>query len=296
MQIHLPRRKSLNQLNQYFRNRRNDKIEVVSRIKRLFSSDFLIVLKYLVSLFILLLFFFGSAQKSNLRIGIDLGVRNYNLIEDLANNNQYSGTSFSIAIPSLYWLKEKSFSSLSLGLYGASLQSEIDNSNFTADLNEIEIGFQYLWRFYQKDKFSFFAGPGTRPYVKYYDQQFRGSSEINVLESSVINLNLSVAASMQANAWQLFFLTNLGIFQYWTKAIPFGEGAGDYQFQTDFIGDFLQIHFSFFGIYKLSKRWEFQPKYNLGYYDYKFQNELTTKVLAQSWTLGFYYLLAKPEE
>ena len=233
----------------------------------------------------------ASAQKGNTRIGVDLGIRNYNLIEDLANNNLYKGTSFSLAAPSVYWLKEAAFSSLSMGFYGANLESEIENSDFTADLNEIEIVYQYLFRFCQLGEISFYVGPGTRPYYKLYRQQFRGSNETTIVESSLVNLHISAAASMQLKSWQVFFLSNMGVYQYWTKAISFATSFDEYPFQTDWIGDFQQLHFSLFGIYKLSDRWEFQPKYYLGYYKYQFQNELTTEVLSQNWTIGFYYLL-----
>lgn len=232
-----------------------------------------------------------QAQKTNLRVGLDLGVKHYDLIEELANSNQYEGTVLSMLNPTLYWLSEKNVSFLRLSYSSLSLKSVITDSDFSVDFTDISISYNYLRKIKDWNSFSIYLGGNVNTHLKAYFQSFQGRDNVDVFESSLINLRLNSIIKMNLSSWNVYLQPEIGFLNYWTKAIPLGTSIKDYEFQTDFIGNFSEFQIGLFGIHQLSERWEFKPEYSIFYYKYDYKESLRSKVLNQRWLVGFYYLL-----
>jgi hypothetical protein len=232
----------------------------------------------------------SQAQKTNLRVGLDSGIKHYDLVEELANSNKYEGTTFSVLNPTLYWITDKKISFLRLSYSSLSLESEVEDSDFSANFIDIGISYNYLWNVKNWNKFSIYIGGTLNSHLKAYFQNFQGRDEINVFESSLINLRLSSIIKFNTGSWNIYFQPEVGLLNYWTKAIPLGTSINDYAFQAD-VFRFNEFQISIFGIHKLSKRWEFKPEYSISYYNYDFKESHSSKVLNQRWIIGFYYIL-----
>jgi len=231
-----------------------------------------------------------QAQKTNLRVGLDVGIKHFDLIEELANANKYEGTVFSMLNPTLYWISEKKISFLRLYYSSLSLESEVSDSDFSADLIDMGISYSYLRNVRNWNKFSIYIGGNLNSHLKAYNQYFRGIDENDIFESSLVNVRLSSIIEMSAGFWNIYLQPEVALMNYWSKAIPFGTSIKDYSFQTDLFR-FNEFQISLFGIQKISERWEFKPEYSIWFYNYNFKKSHISRVLNQRWTIGFYYAL-----
>ena len=185
----------------------------------------------------------AQAQKTNLRVGLDMGVKHYDLIEELVNTNKYEGTTFSLLNPTLYWITDKKLSFLRLSYSSPSLESEVTNSDFSGDLIDVSFSYNYLRIVKNWDKFSIYLGGNLNTHLKVYFQDFQAQStrnlnEIDAFEGSLINLRLSSAIKMNLNSWNVYFQTEIGLLNYWTKAVPLGT---NYEFQMDLFNGFNEF-------------------------------------------------------
>ncbi len=221
---------------------------------------------------------------------MDIGIKQYDIIEELANSNKYEGTGLTAFNPTLYSISDKSISFLRLSYSSQSLESTVNNSNFTAELSDIAMSYTHLLRIKDEEKFSIYLGGNINTHLKFYEQGLANINEVQVFEHSLVALKLSSMFKMKTSNWDLFFQPEIGLLNHWTKAIPLGSSISDYKYQTDWF-NLNDFQITIFGIYKLSERWEFKPEYSLSHYNYRYMESHVSQVLNQRWIIGFYYLL-----